>query len=143
MLINNFCSMKLEIPYNYECISIARMVTTQFAKLIGFSQQEEFKLQLAVDEACSNIIDAATKVGNQNGLIKLLFASKDQGLEVIIQDQGPGFDPTILKNPSFQEYNEIAVEGGRGIFLMSELMDHFEIKSSPTGTQVKFTKKIV
>jgi CheY-like chemotaxis protein/anti-sigma regulatory factor (Ser/Thr protein kinase) len=54
-----------------------------------------------------------------------------------IRDEGPGFDPSRLPDPT--SANNLERVGGRGIFLMHTFMD--EIRHNPTGNAVTLVKR--
>ncbi|MDP6419428.1 MAG: ATP-binding protein [Candidatus Krumholzibacteria bacterium] len=77
-------------------------------------------MPLAVDEALSNAI----RHGNAEDPAREVHISAEMdagGLEIVVEDQGPGFDPEALPDPSSEEGKLRA--NGRGVFLMKELCD--------------------
>ena len=56
-------------------------------------------------------------------------------LPISIEDEGPGFNPDTLPDPTAPENLEKV--GGRGIFLMKHLAD--EVKFSNEGRKVELT----
>ena len=55
-----------------------------------------------------------------------------------IEDEGPGFDPLKLPDPTKKE--NLLLEGGRGVFLMQKLMDKVEYDDK--GNKVSMIKLI-
>lgn len=77
-------------------------------------------MPLAVDEALSNAIRHGN--GEDSDREVLISAHMDAGgLEIVVEDQGPGFDPEALPDPSSEEGKLRA--SGRGVFLIRELCD--------------------
>jgi serine phosphatase RsbU (regulator of sigma subunit)/anti-sigma regulatory factor (Ser/Thr protein kinase) len=86
---------------------------------------------LAVGEAAAN----ATRHGlREEGRSEVRVGVKLEGTEVVvtIADDGPGFDMEEVKA---RERDRFAA-GGRGLFLMRELMDSVTFETSPQGTKV-------
>lgn len=54
-------------------------------------------------------------------------------VEVRVIDQGPGFDPGHVPDPTLPD--NLERPGGRGIFLLRKLMD--EVEYSPRGNEVR------
>jgi anti-sigma regulatory factor (Ser/Thr protein kinase) len=55
----------------------------------------------------------------------------------VIRDEGPGFDPESLPDPT--DPANLERVSGRGVFLMKTFMD--ELRFNPSGNQVTLTKR--
>lgn len=91
-----------------------------------------FAIRLALEEALSN----AVKHGNQGDASKAVtvhYRIDDEAVEIIIRDEGPGFDPESVPDPTLSENLEIP--SGRGIMLMRSYMT--EVDFPPPGNQVR------
>ncbi|MGC9444571.1 MAG: ATP-binding protein [Candidatus Methanospirareceae archaeon] len=90
----------------------------------GLEEQEIFWLQLAVDEACSNIIKYgyAAATGEEN-TIKICCSRRDGAITVEIRDKGKPFDPTTVAPPDLDASLEERQIGGLGIYFMKKLTD--------------------
>lgn len=76
---------------------------------------------IAVTEAVNNAYYHGNK-GDNNKTVKISFIKPGQyRLAVVVCDQGEGFDPDNLEDPT--EPENIEKEGGRGVFLMRNLCD--------------------
>ena len=63
-----------------------------------------------------------------------------RGLQVEVEDYGAGFDPDELPKP---ELDELSVDGGLGLYLISQLTDEVDIQSAPdSGTKVIMIKRV-
>ena len=111
--------------------------TESFAREAGLDARATYALQMAVDEACSNIIEHGYG-GEGKGVIDLTFEVIDVGVQVIIQDQGKAFDPGSVPEPNINAPIEERDEGGLGLFLMGKLMDEvkFSFGASPGDTNM-------
>lgn len=100
-----------------------------------FADHDLFALKLALEEALVN----AVKHGNQNDPCKKVtvqYRVNDARVDVSIEDQGPGFNPAELPDPTSAEHLEDS--HGRGILLMRAYMNN--VVYSPNGTRVTLTK---
>jgi serine/threonine-protein kinase RsbW len=59
-------------------------------------------------------------------------------VKISVKDQGNGFDPSNLKDPRDPE--NLWKEGGRGIFLVKNLVDEVEFHPSQEGMEIVITE---
>lgn len=87
----------------------------------GFGDKEILEAQLAVEEACINIIRHGYR--GAKGDIRIALDLEDNRLKAIIEDDAPPFDPTQFEKPSFADSIDERPIGGLGIHLMRSLVD--------------------
>ena len=92
------------------------------AKDAGFNEKEIYAVELAVDEACANIIEHAYD-GEGKGQIECTCNNINGGLEIIIKDDGKPFDPDSVPSPDFSVDLEDLQPRGAGLFIIRNLMD--------------------
>ena len=102
-------------------VVIADFVTTVAEKL-GLDEQETFALQMAVDEASSNVMEHAYR-GHSDGRLSLRVQALDDEVVVTICDQGERFDPQSVPRPDISAPLQERHNGGLGLYLMEKLMD--------------------
>lgn len=93
-----------------------------------------FAIRLALEEALSN----AFKHGNKNDPHKTVTMECriDHGVILIdIQDQGEGFDPGSIPDPTAEE--NVEIPAGRGLTLIRAFMT--EVHIDPPGNRVRMT----
>ena len=101
----------------------------------GYSERDLFAVKLAIEEAIIN----AMKHGNEMDRHKQVvvdFCLDDKGVRLEVEDEGPGFDPGDVPDPTADENLELP--HGRGIVLMRAYMD--DISYSSRGNRVIMTK---
>ena len=101
----------------------------------GYEGRDLFGLRLALEEAIVNAI----KHGNQMDSNKQVFVGCQIGpdqVSVTIKDQGEGFDPEDVPDPTDEEHLENPF--GRGLMLMRSFMN--EIIFNDIGNQVTLIK---
>lgn len=110
---------------------------------VGYEIPDEtvLELKLAVDEACTNIIQHGYK-GMDPGSIILEFWIEAQRIRVQITDFGHMFEPEEAPMPDLEAALEDRELGGLGLFLIYQTMDNIEYQSSPEGNTLAFTKFI-
>ena len=89
------------------------------------------KIELAVDEACANVIEHAYNKEYREKQIDIAVRIEYQKLTIVVTDQGKGFDPSKLELPNMREYLAEMRVGGLGVFLMKTLMDEVNYTFNP------------
>ena len=72
--------------------------------------------------------------------MKFEVCAHDDVIEIIVKDEGDGFDPNEVSNPLDEE--NLFKSSGRGLFLIRELSDMTNIISNSRGTTVNFVFEI-
>ncbi len=87
----------------------------------GLDARKIFEVQLAVDEACTNII----KYGytDETGTIDIICCMRNGEFVVVIKDEGKPFDPTSVQPPDLNASLEERQIGGLGVHLIKSMMD--------------------
>jgi len=128
-------------PGTFDSLSAIIEFVTQAAKLAGLDAQAIYAIQLAVDEACSNIIEHAYG-GEGRGDIQCVCTINRVGLTVTLRDQGAPFDPSSIPDPDLYSPLEERREGGWGLYLMRQLTDELRFESIPgTGNVLTMIKR--
>jgi len=110
-----------------------------FSVELGLEQEKINGLLLAVTEATTNAIIH----GNKNNKLKMVRISVfvDRSVVTIkIKDEGKGFDPSIVPDPTDPE--NLLKDSGRGLYLMRVYMDGLTYNQTPEGTETILTLKI-
>jgi anti-sigma regulatory factor (Ser/Thr protein kinase) len=122
--------------------AIARFVADATSAM-GMDDDTIYAMQLAVDEACTNVVDYAYQ---GRGGQPVSIECRDEGgcCIVVIRDQGRPFNPARVPNPDLSSPVSKRRIGGLGIFLMRKLMDdvqfRFDVKTGNELTLVKAIK---
>lgn len=131
---------QLKIPSQTDNLEIIRYVVAKVARQVGFNNDDVSKIELAVDEACSNVIKHAYDT-DLNNFIEVVIQIDYQKLMVIVTDRGKGFSPRNIKLPNMKNYLAEMRTGGLGIYLIETLMDEVDFEIKPgVKNQVKMIK---
>jgi serine/threonine-protein kinase RsbW len=113
------------IPGQLGSIGDACAFVVSGAEQAGFSVDELFRIELACDEACTNIIEHAYG-GDNVGDICITWQIDTQTFTITMSDDGRPFDPDEVPPPQIpgdpDELNDLKI-GGLGIYFMRNLMD--------------------
>ncbi len=132
----------LVVPGRYESVQLVCTFVTEGATTAGFNEDTIFQIQLATDEACTNVIEHA--YGGENvGDLHVDWEIHQGQFVIQIHDQGEAFDPDSVPEPSVppdatpggDESLKLKV-GGLGLYFMRTLMDevHFEFHENEGNT---------
>jgi len=105
-------------------------------------KQTRLDLQLAVEEACVNIIEHGY-ADLQPGMIEIDFRREEDRIFVAITDFGHEFDPTTYPPPDRSSEWDQRPVGDLGVFLLSSLMDDVRYIGNPEqGNRLELIKNI-
>lgn len=130
----------LRIPSQTDNLEIIRTFVSRVAEKVGFKEDDINKIELAVDEACSNVIKHAYKRSPYKP-IDIVIKIDYRKLTCIVTDRGKGFNPKLIEMPDMKEYLAELRVGGLGIYLMRTLMDEVDYDIRPgVRNRVKMVK---
>lgn len=126
----------VNIPSNPVFERVVRASASELGEAIGLSPERIEDLKLAVSEAVNNAIDH----GNQreaSKLVEVIFQLDHEKLEVRISDQGAGVGAIDFSRRIVEEQNlDSGMHRGFGMYLISALVDDYEVRSSQHGTVI-------
>ncbi|HLF27864.1 MAG TPA: ATP-binding protein [Anaerolineae bacterium] len=135
----------LTVPGRYENLARISDFITQVARDAGFDEDDVFHIQMAVDEACSNIIEHAYGQAGDGDIDLLCRVAENGDLVVEIRDHGQPFDPDQVPFPKIEGDNvdlESMKVGGLGLFFMRKLMDEVNFRFDPgAGNHLTMVKR--
>jgi anti-sigma regulatory factor (Ser/Thr protein kinase) len=120
----------VQFTAKFEFLDEIREFVGDLARTGGFNDREVYNIQLATDEAASNIIEHAYE-GVSNGLLEISCGVKGSAITIILVDHGESFDPSDVPAPDLKADLSERKIGGLGIFLMRKLMDEVQYKAEP------------
>jgi serine/threonine-protein kinase RsbW len=133
---------KLQVPSSTENLALIREFVTTVGKQATMSDEDIAKLELAVDEACANVIEHAyghdiTKEVD----VRAVFDDDEVRISVI--DSGRGFDPAKVDQETVEQLVAERKSGGLGFRLIKSLMDEVSYEIVPgQKNELHMTKKI-
>ncbi len=126
-----FQERELEIPADLAKLRDAREWACEVAEEFGLGEEDCFQVKLAASEAVTNaIIHGSSSDGDS---IKLAARGDDDMLVFEVSDRGredPGGDPVAR-----------LAEGGRGLELVSMVMDEVQLVRRGGGGLLRFSKR--
>jgi len=130
----------LTFPAKFEYLDEIRDFVGGQARASGFSEKDIYSVQLAADEAVSNIIEHAYE-GIPNASFELDCDCDNDRLVITVLDHGRSFDPSKVAAPDIKADLSDRKIGGLGIFLMRKLMDEVRYEITPSGNRLTLVKR--
>jgi serine/threonine-protein kinase RsbW len=90
----------------------------------GYSQTSRFAIRLALEETLTNAFQHGNQ-GDPRKKVSLKWAFDDQGANFDVIDEGDGFDPAAVPDPTVEENLEIPA--GRGLILVRSFMTELQV----------------
>lgn len=118
---------KVTFPGRYDNLAKICKFVVQAAEEAGLSDSAVYSVELAVDEACTNIIEHAYG-GEDRGDIQCICKITEKGLTVILEDQGQSFDPAKVPKPNMKARLKDLKSRGAGLFLIRKMMDEVDFE---------------
>jgi serine/threonine-protein kinase RsbW len=134
-----------EKTYHLEIESDSRNLITveefinYFAIELNLKEDKINGLLLSITEATTNAI----KHGNKSDKNKLVFidvSCDNEFLTIKIKDQGEGFDPNKIPDPTHPE--NLLKDSGRGVYLMKIYMDEIKFNKTDEGMETILKMKL-
>lgn len=114
---------RFEIAGVLEQIPLACDFVADVARSAGVDERGVYHCQLAVDEACTNIIEHGYGAQGANRIIQLICRVDNYHLTIILLDNSSAFDPLARSDPDPAMTLENRATGGWGIYFIKKLMD--------------------
>ena len=127
------------MPSRIETVAAAAAAVAEFVGRSGVSDDAAFGIDMAVREAVTNAVLHGNRQ-DENKTVELVLKSSPDAVEISVHDQGPGFNPEDVPDPTANE--NILKTSGRGIFFMRTFMDEVDWLIRPEGgTTVRMLKR--
>ena len=120
---------KITFDANFDVLDEIREFVGDVARQVGFLDKEIFAIQLAADEASSNIIEHAY-AGEKGGKLEIECINFDGGIKIVMRDHGKSFNPSNVPEPNVKADLSDRKIGGLGMYLMRKLMDEVTYEST-------------
>ena len=135
----NVETTELTLPSRIEAVNEAAAAFARVLGRAGIDEDAAFGIDMAFREAVTNAVLHGNKQ-DESKLVRVTVKSAPDWLEISVWDQGTGFDPVAIPDPTTAE--NIMKTAGRGIFFMRNFMDEVDWSIEPEGgTLVRMTKR--
>jgi serine/threonine-protein kinase RsbW len=132
---------KLTVTGDFNNLARIADFINEIAVQAGLDDKACYAVQMAVDEACTNVIEHAYG-GEGKGKIQLDCQIQAEGLQVTIIDRGAPFDPEQIPPLNTKAPITERSRRGMGVFFIHKLMDRVEYKfNTSQGNQLILFKR--
>ena len=104
------------------------------AKKLRLDRDTVNSLLIAVNEATNNAVVHANK-SDPDKKVQISLSQQDNIITVSVTDEGEGFNPEEVPDPTLPE--NILKDHGRGIYIMRSCVGDIEYVFHPNGTELK------
>jgi len=129
----------LTIPSSTRFLEEVREFVATHAKDADFSEMVVEQIKMAVDEACTNVIEHSYE-GKTEQKVDISVKIDSEKLVVIIRDTGREFDRKAYKEPDLIHFAKTKKSGGFGVHIMRKLMDDVEYRHRAGVNECCLTK---
>jgi anti-sigma regulatory factor (Ser/Thr protein kinase) len=110
--------IEIKIASNPRFLTVVRAMLSKLCELIKCSKEDQRKIVLAVDEACSNIIKHTCKC-DPDRTIEVACSFEDGKLQIVMTDDGPAIDLATVHPRDLSDIRP----GGLGLHFIKSIMD--------------------
>jgi len=122
---------KIKIESKLSNLRIVENTVDEITDELGISYNDYGKILISMLEAVNNAMIHGNKL-SPDKIVDITINYKKGKLSIKVTDEGPGFSPENVPDPTVPE--NIEEINGRGVYIMSKLAD--EIKYSKRGNSV-------
>lgn len=126
---------KLKIGSRLENISKVENLMDSLRVQLSINDEQYGNMLLASVEAVTNAIEHGNNLDAKKS-VEIQAFSCERTLKVSIKDQGKGFTPEKLPDPTSPEFRE--QPDGRGVYLMKQLADEVNFRDGGSCVIMKF-----
>jgi len=127
----------LKLPGDVNAISPVVENVMGIVKEMGCAAGKEFEIELSLREALANAIEHGSGHDPSKEVQCCVACDHARGMLIVVRDPGPGFDPSQIPSPIVGK--NLFATGGRGIYLINQLMD--EVRFERGGTEIHMRAK--
>jgi len=120
----------LHVPSSTENLSMIRDFVRSIGVQVGMGDMEVARLEMAVDEACSNVMEHAYQ-SDATKEVSIRAVVDESVLRIVVIDRGKGFDPAAVEQKKLEDLISAKRTGGLGMRLIKSFMDEVHYAMVP------------
>ena len=131
--------LSLRFESKVDSVDAAELIAKGLAREAGFDDDVLDRLGMAVRETMVNAVTHGNGYSREKSVYFNVHVDTAGALTVVIRDEGEGFDPEEVPDPTSPD--NLLKASGRGLLLMNALVDQATVRrGEPNGTEVVLVK---
>jgi len=131
----------LRVPGKTDYLDVIRAVVVRVARRMGFPEEAASEIEMAVDEACANIIVHGYAGLADREPIDLEIHLDHKAIMIFIADRGESFSPVEVEAKDVKRHILEKTGRGLGIYIIRRFMDRVEHTYRPgLGNELKLVR---
>ena len=131
---------ELTVPSRMEALTAVHELVEKASRAFGLSEELAHWIKLTVSESTINAIEHGNG-GDPSKNVFLSISSDGKNIEVIVEDQGAGFELAEIPDPT--DVENLLKPGGRGILIIRSFMDTVEVtERKGGGSRMRMVKNL-
>ena len=106
---------------------------------LGLDKEIAYWIELAVSESAINAMEHGNELDPAK-CVTLRISSDGDTIEIIVEDQGCGFELSEVPDPTAGQ--NLLKPGGRGILIIQSFMDNVDVTPIEGGSRLRMVKRI-
>ncbi|HVN76596.1 MAG TPA: ATP-binding protein [Thermoanaerobaculaceae bacterium] len=132
---------RLQLLSSYENIELAEHVLAEMCGSNRIDDEVTYWVGMALREALANAIKHGNKLNPDKRVFVHLALHPGAELRIVVEDEGDGFDPEKVANPT--DPGNLLLSSGRGVYYMRQFMDEVRFRTGENGgTRLELVKRL-
>jgi serine/threonine-protein kinase RsbW len=137
--MSGFQKQELIYTSTLETVDVAESAVVEAARVFGLNEDQQYEIGMAVRESVVNAVMHGNKQ-DPGKHVRLTVQSENDGLSVVVEDEGEGLDLSHVANPT--DEGNLLRTSGRGLLIIQAYTDEFAVeRREPHGTRVRMVKR--
>jgi len=125
----------IKLPSSPDCIKEIEGIAKRICDKYELTKEVYPNLLISLTEAVNNAVIHGNK-SDQNKFVQISTLKKEDFVSIKIKDEGAGFDPGNIPDPTSDE--NVDKLGGRGVFLINRLCDKVRFQDNGSAIEIMF-----
>lgn len=131
---------RVSVASDAEQLPVLTRFLKEFWSAAGLPPAESARFELALEEVFMNVVmHGSAAPGTQ---VEVSVILRDGGLTLMVENDGPAFDPLLLPAPDVAASLEERKVGGLGVYLVRQMMDVVCYQRVAARNQLRMTKRL-
>ncbi len=131
---------ELTVPSRMEELESVQQFAESASEALGLEKEFAYWIELTVSESAINAIQHGNELDPAKS-VSLRISSDGKTIEIVVEDQGAGFELADVPDPT--DVENLLKPGGRGILIIQSFMDTVEVTHiDGGGSRLRMVKSI-